>query len=98
MTVDHPGRRKGPPGIPDFLSGKGRTADMPRGGVPGESGDEDGNAGTLCAPACPRYCGDTGGRKLPPLTMRQVRHAGPPEGAERAAPGDRTVPQGSGKE
>ena len=30
--------------------------------------------------------------------MRPVRHAGLPEGAERAAPGERAVPQGSGKE
>ena len=35
VTVDHPGRRKGPPGIPGVLSGKGGTADMPSGRVPG---------------------------------------------------------------
>ena len=70
---------------------------MPHGGVPGESDDEDGNPGALRAPACPRHRGDARGRKIPPPTVRPVRHAGPPEGAERAAPGDRTVPQGSGK-
>ena len=32
---------------------KGGTAEMPRGGVPGVSGDEDGNAGALRALACP---------------------------------------------
>ena len=71
---------------------------MPRGRVSGESGSEDGNAGELYAPACPQHHGDSGGRKLSPPTVRQVRHIGPLEGAERAAPGESTVPQGSGKE
>ena len=71
---------------------------MPLGRVPGKSGDEDGNAGALRAQACPRHYGDTGGRKVSPPTVRPVRHAVPPEGAERAAPGDHPVPQGSGKE
>ena len=70
--VVHPGRRKGPPGIPDVLSGKGGTVDMPRGGLPGESGNEDGNAGALRALACPRHRGDARGSKLPPTTVRQV--------------------------
>ena len=98
MTVDQPGRGKGPPGIPDVLSKKGRTADMPLRRVPREIDDEDGNAGALRAPECPWHCGDAGGRKLPPPTVRPVRHAGLPVGAERAAPGDHPVPQGSGKE
>ena len=82
----------------NILSVKGGTTDIPRGGVPGESGDEDGNAGALRAPACPRHRGGAGAKKLPPPTVRQVRYAGPPEGAERTAPGDRAVPQGSGEE
>ena len=90
-SVVHPGRGKVPPGILDVLYGKGETADMPRGGVPGETGDEDGNAGALFVTACPRHRGDTGGRKLLPPTVLQVRHAGTPEGAERAAPRDRAV-------
>ena len=89
--VDHPDREKGPPGIPDFISGKGGTADMPRGGVPGENGDKYRNAGALRAPACTQHRSDSGGRKFPPPTVRQVQHAGPLEGAERAAPGDRAV-------
>ena len=96
--VDHPGRGKGLPGIPDVLSGKGGTADMPCGGVPGESGDEDANTGALCAPACPRHRGDAGGRKLPPPPVRQALHGGPPEGADWAAPGDRAVSQESREE
>ena len=79
------------PLIPDVLSGKGGTAEMPRGGVTGETGDEDGNAGALCAPACPRHHGDAGGRKLPPPTVHQVQHAGPLEGAEWAPPGNFAV-------
>ena len=71
-TVDHTGRGESAPGLPDFLSGKGGTADMPRGGVPGESGDEDGSAGEIRAPACPRHRGYAGGRKLPPPTVRPV--------------------------
>ena len=51
--VDHPGRGHGPPGIIDALSGKGGTAEMPCGGVPGENGDEDGDVGALRIPACP---------------------------------------------
>ena len=97
-SVDYPVRGKGPPGISDVLSGKGGTAYMPRVRVPGESGDDDGNAVALRAPACPQHCGDAGGRKLPPPRVRQVRHAGPLEGAERVSPGDRVVPQGSGEE
>ena len=62
-SVGNPERVKGP-GIPDVLSGKGGTAEMPRGGVPGETGNEDGNAGALSAPACPRHRDDTGGRKI----------------------------------
>ena len=96
--VDHPGRGKGSPGIPDILYRKGGTEDLPRGGVPRESGDKDVNAGALLAPEFPRHRGDAGGRKLPPPTVRPVQHAGPLEGAERAAPEDRTVPQGRGKE
>ena len=71
---------------------------MPHGGVPGEIGDEDGNAGALRASTCPRHGGDSVGRKLPPPTVRPVRHAGLPEGAEQTAPRYRTVPQGGGTE
>ena len=71
---------------------------MPCGGVPEESEYKDGNAGAFCAPACTRHCGDTGGRKLPLPMVRPVQHASPLEGAERAAPGYSTVPQGGGTE
>ena len=58
--------------IQDVLPDKGGTADMSRGRVPGDTGNKDGNAGALCAPACPRHRGDAGGRKLPPPTVCQV--------------------------
>ena len=40
------------PELPDVFPSEGRTAEMPSGGVPGQSGDEDSNAGALRAPAC----------------------------------------------
>ena len=80
--VDNHDRGQGPPGIPDVFIVKGVTAEMLCGGVPGETGDKDGDAGALRALACPQHRGYAEGRKIPPPTVRQVRHAGPPEGAE----------------
>ena len=37
----------------DDFPGEGRPAELPGGGMPGPSGDEDGNAGAIPAPACP---------------------------------------------
>ena len=51
--MEHPGRRDWTPDVQDDLPGKGRTAEMTSGEVPGQSGDEDGDAGALQAPACP---------------------------------------------
>ena len=72
-AMDHTGRGEGTPELTDFLSGKGGTAEMSRGGVPRESGDEDGNAGALSAPSSPRHRGDSVGRKLSPPKVRPVR-------------------------
>ena len=58
--------------IQDVLPNKGGTAAISSGRVPGNTGNEDGNAGALRALACPRHCGDAGGRKLPPPTVCQV--------------------------
>ena len=96
--MEHTNRGGRTPDLPDVLPGKGRTADMPRGGVPGESGDEDGTAGALRAPAYPRHRGDYGRRKLPPPTVCPMRHAGPPAGLERTAPGHGTVCNEGGAE
>ena len=70
--MDHIGSGEGDPYLPDVLSGKGGTAEIPRVEVPGESGDKDGNAGALCAPECPQQSDDFEGRKLPPPTVRLV--------------------------
>ena len=86
--VVHPGRGKGPPGIPDVLSGKGGITYMPRGGVPRETGDEDGNAGALCAPACPRHRGDAGGRKPPPPRCARCDMQVPRRALNRRHPGN----------
>ena len=59
-TMEHTGRREGAPELPDVLSGKVWTAEMPRVGVPRKSGDEDDNAGAVLAPACLRHGGDSG--------------------------------------
>ena len=59
---------------------------MPRGGLPGESGNKDGNAGALLAPECPQHHGDSGGGKIPPPTVRPMQHAGHQAGLERTSP------------
>ena len=69
---EHTGRGEWPPKLTDVFPGEGRTAEMPRGGVPVESGDEDENAGALLAPACPQHCSDSGGREILPPTVRPV--------------------------
>ena len=58
--------------IQDVLLDEGRTVAMSGGGVPGGTGNADGNAGALRAPARPRHHGDAGGKKLTPPTVCQV--------------------------
>ena len=89
--MDHPGRGERDPDLQDDLPGEGRTAEMSSGRVTGNSGDEDGNAGALCAPSCPQHRGDSVESKLPPPTVRPMQHAGPQAGLERMAPGHGTV-------
>ena len=90
-AMDHTGHGDSTPDLQDFLPVEVRTAEMSSGGVPGQSGNEDGNAGTLRAPACTRHRGDSGGRKIHPPTVPLMRHAGTPEGLEQASPGHSTV-------
>ena len=66
--------------------------------IPEQSGDKDGNAGALLALACPQNRSDSGGRKLSPLTVRPILHAGPQAGPERSTPGHGTVCKGGGAE
>ena len=74
---------------------QGRPADLPGGGMPRTSGDQDGDAGTFSAPACPGYRGHFGGGKHPPPTVPPMQHAGPLAYTERKAPCHRTLRQGS---
>ena len=94
-AMDHPGRGYCASDLQDDLPGEGRPAEISSGGMPGQSGDENGNTGALLAPACPRHRGDSGGSKLPPPTVRPMRHAGPQAGPERTAPRHGTVCKGS---
>ena len=71
---------------------------MPGGGKPGGVGITSGDAGAICAPACPRHRGDTGGGKPPPTTVTPVQPSGLQEGAQRAPTGDQPVQDGGGAE
>ena len=93
-AMEHPDRGDRASDLQDDLTGEGRTAELSSGRMPGQSGDEDGNAGALLEPACLRHRGDSGGRKLPPPTVRPMRHAGPQADPERTAPGHGTVCKG----
>ena len=64
--MEHTGRRDRTPDLQDILTRKGRNTEMSSGRVPGQSGNKDGYAGTLRAPACPRLRGDSGGGNPPP--------------------------------
>ena len=77
---------------------QGRPAELPGGGMPGTSGDEDGDAGALPAPEFPRHRVYYGGGKPPPPTVHTMRHSGPLAGTERQAPCHSSVCQGSGAE
>ena len=94
MVMEKPGRGGWASDFQYDLPIKGRPAELPGGGIPGPSGDEDGNAGALPAPACPQHRGYSGGGKLPPPTVRPMRHASPLTGPERQAPSHGTVCQG----
>ena len=59
----------------DILNGlpvQGRPVELPGEGMPGPSGDEDDNAGSLPIPACLGHCGHSGGGKPPPPTVHPM--------------------------
>ena len=66
--------------------------------MPGPSGDEDGNAGALPVPACPRHRGHYGGGKPFQPMLHPMRNAVPLAGPEWQAPSHSSVRQGSGAE
>ena len=68
------------------LPGQGRPAELPGGGMPRKSGDEDRDAGTFYAPACPGNRGHFGGGKYPPPTVPPMRHSGSLAYTERKSP------------
>ena len=78
------------------LPGKGRPAELPCGGMPRTSIDEDGNAGPFPASEFPGHYGHFGGGKPPPPTVPLMRHDGPLAYTEQKAPCHRTVCHGSG--
>ena len=96
-SMDTPDGKRGQD-IQDVFPDEGGTAAISYGRVPGDTGNEDGNAGALRALACPRHRGDSGGRKLLPPTVCQVRHSDLQEGAHWAPPGDRAVCKRGGEE
>ena len=51
--MEHSGRGDRASDVQDDLPREERTAEMSSGGVTGQIGDKYGNAGALCAPACP---------------------------------------------
>ena len=75
---------------------QGRPAELTSGGMPGTSGNEDGDAGSFYAPAFPGHHGHFGVGKPPPPTVPPIQHAGPLAYTEQKAPCHCTVRQGSG--
>ena len=95
-AMENPGRGGRATAFLNDFPGQGSPAEMPGGGVPRPSGDEDRNAGALPAPVCPQHRGCSVGGKLPPPTVRPKRHDGPLSGPEWQAPCHSPVCQGIG--
>ena len=51
-AMENPGRGGRDTKFPNCFPGEGRPAELPGGGIPGTSCNEDGNAGALTAPEC----------------------------------------------
>ena len=79
------------------LPGQGRPVELPSGGMPSTSGDEDGDAGKFSALSCPGHRGHFVGGKPPPPTVTLMRQDGPLAYTERKSPFHCTVRQGSGE-
>ena len=63
--MENPGSGGRAADFPNDISGKGRPVELTSGGMPGPSGDEDGNAGALPEPECPRQHVHYGGGNPP---------------------------------
>ena len=77
MDMENLGHEGRSADVPHALTGQGRPADLPGGGIPRTSGDEDDDAGTFYAPACTGHRGNFGGGKHPSPTVPPMQHAGP---------------------
>ena len=67
------------------LSGQGRPMELPSGGIPRTSVDEDGDAVTFFVPAYPGHRIYFGGGKYPPPMVPPIRHADPMAYTEQKA-------------
>ena len=67
--LENPGHRGRATDISNGLLVQGRLAELPSGGMPGQSGDEEGDAGAIPAPACPRHRGHSIREEPPPPTV-----------------------------
>ena len=76
------------------FDGQGSPTELFGGGMPGPSGDKDGDASSLPIPVCPGYHGHSGGGKPPPPTVHLMGHSGPLLGTERQAPCHSSLRQG----
>ena len=94
MDLENLGHRGRAADVLHGLPVQGRPAELPGGGMPRTSGDEDGGGGTFYALACPGHRGHFGGGKHPPTTVPPMRHSGTLAYTERKAPCHRTVCQG----
>ena len=84
--LENPGRGGRATDFTNDIPGKGKPAELPGGGMPRPSSEEDGNTGALPAPSCPQHRGHSVGGKPPPPTVCLMRHAGPLASPERQAP------------
>ena len=75
--LNNPNHRERATDISNVLPGQLRPSELPNGGMPGPSGDEDGDAGILPPLACPGHHVHSGGGKPPPLTVHLMRNSVP---------------------
>ena len=91
--IDHGGRSAE---ISYGFIGQGSSMKLPSGGMPGPSGNKDGDVGSLPLLACTENCGHSGGGKSTLSTVHSMRLAVPLVGTEQQAPWHRSVRQGRG--
>ena len=98
MELENSGHRGRSTAILNGLPVQERPAELPGGEMPGPSGNEDGDAGTLTSLEYTGHRGHSGGWKPPPPTVHPMQHTGPLEGTEQQSLCHNSVRQGSGAE